>query len=77
MSLAAPVPFFSVQGKPTHHAVKADESGAMAINGKAHGNKPTIEELVAYLGQKRPGWPVPLDKPVFPDGDGGQSEQVS
>ena len=58
----------TLQGKPTHHAVKPDESGVMTVNGKPHGNKTTIEDLVAFLGKKGPGWPVALDKPVAPRG---------
>jgi hypothetical protein len=44
------------QGAPTHHAVKKDESGVFGVNGKPHGGKTTVEELIAYLGEKRKGW---------------------
>eukprot|EP00041_Stephanoeca_diplocostata_P043216 m.12270 g.12270 ORF g.12270 m.12270 type:complete len:577 (+) comp9621_c0_seq2:304-2034(+) len=50
--------------KPTHHSVKTGDDGILTINGKPHGKKSSIEDLVQYLGQKRKGWPVALDKPI-------------
>eukprot|EP00037_Helgoeca_nana_P020524 m.203988 g.203988 ORF g.203988 m.203988 type:complete len:550 (-) comp25299_c0_seq3:1931-3580(-) len=55
------------KGKPTHHSIKRDEAGVLCVNNKPHGGKTTLEELIEYLGQKRKGWPVALDKPVAKD----------
>eukprot|EP00038_Savillea_parva_P028596 m.65998 g.65998 ORF g.65998 m.65998 type:complete len:604 (-) comp8329_c0_seq1:177-1988(-) len=52
------------KGKPTHHAIKANDDGILCINGKPHGKTNDIEKLVGFLDRKRPGWPVALDKPV-------------
>jgi len=52
------------KGKPTHHGIKRDETGAMCVNGKPHGAKTSVEDLIGFLDRKRKGWPVALDKPV-------------
>jgi len=59
------------KGKPTHHLVKKDESGALLVNKKSFGGASDIETLVNALKKKQPGWPVPLDKPVSAGGGGG------
>jgi hypothetical protein len=52
------------KGKPTHHAVAADEAGLLVLNKKTFDGASTIEALVKACGKARPGWPVAMDKPV-------------
>mmetsp|Transcript_29493 Transcript_29493/g.77324 ORF Transcript_29493/g.77324 Transcript_29493/m.77324 type:complete len:106 (+) Transcript_29493:50-367(+) len=33
------------KGKPTHHGIKRDETGAMCVNGKPHGAKTSVEDV--------------------------------
>jgi len=58
------------KGKPTHHLMTVNDDGHITINKKVYKETDDIETLVAYLGSKRAGWPVPLDKPC-PSGGGG------
>ena len=58
------------KGKPTHHMVAPNESGTLTANKKAFGDHTTIEALIAQLGKKQPGWPVPLNKPAGGAGAG-------
>lgn len=39
-----------IQEKPTHHSVKTGDDGILTINGKPHGKKSSIDDLVQYLG---------------------------
>jgi hypothetical protein len=40
------------------------EDGNLLVNKKNYGKETSdIEELIAHLGEKRAGWPVPLTKP--------------
>lgn len=59
------------KGKPTHHLMTTDDDDNILINKKKYKETSDIEELITYLGQKRPGWPVPLDKPAGGGGGGG------
>lgn len=59
------------KGKPTHHLVVPEETtGHLAVNKRAYGAVTTLPQLVALLSTPPlpAGWPVALDKPVYPPG---------